>query len=196
VRESRFKSVRRASRESCCIATAFTGTRRRWRSGVGATRGSARRAVRASDRRQRGCRRVDVEPERQHPRESNVRLSLHVPSIPGARQHHPKHGRIGCSLLGYRDVDRHAVKQQDTAVGRTVPGINLVERSPAQRPNGQVESERRARMQNQRDRPASRSANARASRGRAGRRQRVLSPAQRSHTPSDVTISSQAPELL
>jgi hypothetical protein len=57
-----------------------------------------------------------------------------------------KYRRIGCCLLSYRDLDGHVVEQQDTAVGRTVPGVDLVEGSSTQRPDGQVESERRPRM--------------------------------------------------
>jgi hypothetical protein len=60
-----------------------------------------------------------------------------------------KCGRLRATFLGYGDLDGLAIEDKDTAVGRSVPDVDLIERSAPQRPNGQVESEWRARMQNQ-----------------------------------------------
>lgn len=98
-----------------------------------------------------GVEGVNVELERQHLLESGgARLRSRVPPFPGAVQREVKRGRLRSTFLGHGDFDRRAIEHEYTAVSRSVPGINLIERSAPQRPYDQVEPERRARTKNQR----------------------------------------------
>jgi hypothetical protein len=40
-----------------------------------------------------------------------------------------KRGRLRSTVLGYGDLDRFVIEHKHTAVRRSVPGVNLIERS-------------------------------------------------------------------
>lgn len=81
-----------------------------------------------------GVEGVDVELERQHPLEGGARLGSRALWPSGAGQSQAKGGRLGSALLGHGDLDGRAVEHEHAAVGRSVSGVNLVQRSAAQRP--------------------------------------------------------------
>jgi hypothetical protein len=58
--------------------------------------------------------------------------------------------RLLTTVLDHGDFDRRVTEDEHTAVRRSVPAINLIERAAPQRPYGQVEPERRARTNKQR----------------------------------------------